>query len=393
MLNKSIIDQVVKDQARGLPAKNRIERDAILPENTSRIVIVSGIRRCGKSTLLKSLLMKKNEAVYINFEDPRLVNFEVTDFIRLEELSAEQGKFSLLLDEIQNVPQWEIYARSAHERGIKLTLTGSNASLFSRELGTKLTGRYLQVELFPFNYGEFLRFFSLERSEGSFEQYFEFGGFPEFLAEKDEVYLRVLLRDIIARDIALRRNISNENQLLRLAVHLFSNIGKNFSYNKISKLLEIKSVRTVIDYCDYLRDSYLMEYVPMYSASIKKQIANAKKAYAIDTAFARASSLSFSQDLGRRLENIVYLKLRQSGHSIYYYRSQDSECDFLVKKNEVISSLVQVCWELNLDNQERELRGIRNAMAETGADDGVIVTFNQDDMLEGIPVVPAWKWV
>jgi predicted AAA+ superfamily ATPase len=393
MLNKSIIDQVVKDQARGLPAKNRIERDAILPENTSRIVIVSGVRRCGKSTLLKSLLMKKNEAVYINFEDPRLVNFEVTDFIRLEELSAEQGKFSLLLDEIQNVPQWEIYARSAHERGIKLTLTGSNASLLSRELGTKLTGRYLQVELFPFNYGEFLRFFSLERSEGSFEQYFEFGGFPEFLAEKDEVYLRVLLRDIIARDIALRRNISNENQLLRLAVHLFSNIGKNFSYNKISKLLEIKSVRTVIDYCDYLRDSYLMEYVPMYSTSIKKQIANAKKAYAIDTAFARASSLSFSQDLGRRLENIVYLKLRQSGHSIYYYRSQDSECDFLVKKNDVIISLVQVCWELNLDNQERELRGIRNAMAETGAGDGVIVTFNQDDKLEGIPVVPAWKWV
>ena len=247
-------------------------------------------------------------------------------------------------------------------------------------------------KLFPFSYNEFLRYFGLAEKE-SFDQYFEFGGFPEFLAEKDDAYHRLLLRDIIARDIALRRNISNENQLIRLAVHLLSNIGKDFSYNKISKLLEIKSVRTVIDYCDYLKESYLLEYVPMYSTSIKKQIANAKKAYSIDPAFAKANSLSFSQDLGRRLENFVYLKLRYSGHPIFYYRNQGSECDFMVKKNETISLLVQVCWELNPENQERELKGIKNAMVDTGVQEGVIVTFNQEEMLDGIPVVPAWKWL
>lgn len=393
MLNKSIIDQVIKDQGRGLVTRNCIERDIAIPATSKRIVIVSGVRRCGKSTLIKTSLMQDNAAIYINFEDPRLINFELTDFIRLEELMTEQGKTYLLLDEVQNIEKWEIYARSAHERGIPLIITGSSASLLSRELGTKLTGRYMQVELFPFNYNEFLRFFSLERDEKSFEHYFEYGGFPEFLSEKDDDYHRLLLRDIITRDIALRRNITNETQLVRLAVHLLSNIGKDFSYNKISKLLEIKSVRTVIDYCDYLKESYLMEYVPMYSTSIKKQIANAKKAYAIDPAFAKANSLSFSQDLGRRLENFVYMKLRYSNHPIYYYRNQGSECDFLVKENEVIRSLVQVCWELNIDNQDRELNGIRNAMAETGVTDGIIVTFNQEDMLDGIPVVPAWKWL
>ena len=393
MLNKQIISRVLEDQNRYLSKGNWIERDKDLPIDSRRIVIVSGVRRCGKSTLVKRSLLDDNKAIYINFEDPRLINFEADDFIRLEELMVTQGRSILLLDEVQNVKQWEIYARSAHEREIQLIITGSNASLLSRELGTKLTGRYRQIELFPFNFSEFLRYCQRERDEESFLQYFENGGFPEYLSEKDDDYHRLLLQDIISRDIALRRNITNETQLVRLAVHLLSNIGKDFSYNKISKLLEIKSVRTAIDYCDYLSDSYLIEYIPMYATSIKKQIVNAKKAYAIDPAFARANSLSFSRDLGRRLENLVYLKLRFNNRKIYYYRSHKSECDFLVKENEEIKNLIQVCWELNTDNQDRELRGIRNAMTETGVKDGIIITFNQEDNLDGIPVVPAWKWL
>jgi predicted AAA+ superfamily ATPase len=393
MLNKSIIARVVEDQGTEFQSGNPIERDTRIPGSTRRIVIISGVRRCGKSTMIRSIFMKENPALYINFEDPRLINFELPDFERLEELLTEQGKTYLLLDEVQNIHQWEIYARSAFDRGIQLIITGSNGSLLSRELGTKLTGRYMQLELFPFNFDEFLRYSGMDRDAKSFEHYFEYGGFPEFLTEKDPDYHRQLLRDIITRDIAVRRNITNENQLVRLAVHLLSNIGKDFSFNKISKLLEIKSVRTVIDYCDYLRESYLLDYVPMYSTSIKKQIANPKKAYAIDPAFAKANSLSFGKDLGRRLENFVYLKLRYSGHPVYYYRNKGSECDFLVKENEMVRSLVQVCWELNGENQQRELSGIRNAMAETGVDNGIVVTFNQEDLLDGIPLVPAWKWI
>jgi predicted AAA+ superfamily ATPase len=281
----------------------------------------------------------------------------------------------------------------ANEKGIPLYITGSNAGMLSRELGTRLTGRYKQIELFPFNYNEFLTFFNLERNSESFNQYFELGGFPEFLEEKDDEYLRTLLRDIITRDIAVRRKITNENQLIRLAVHLLSNTGKEFSYNNISKILEIKSVRTVIDYCDYLRESYLVDFIPRYSPSVKKQLVNPKKSYSIDPVFAKANSLSFSKDLGRRLENFVFNKLRRGFSEIYYFKDSNSECDFMIKKNEQIVQAVQVCWEINNDNMAREINGIKNAIAETGALEGTIITNNQEDNLDGIDLIPAWKWI
>lgn len=393
MITKSLISEIIKDQREGFLKKRCVERTQTIPESTKRVVIISGVRRCGKSTLIRNNFLKEEDAIYINFEDPRLINFNLSDFTRLEELLKEERKTHLLLDEVQIIPQWELYARSAHEKGIPLIITGSNASMLSRELGTKLTGRYKQIELFPFNFTEFLRFFSLERNKDSFDQYFELGGFPEYLEDKDNDYHRLLLRDIVTRDIAVRRNISNENQLMRLAVHLLSNIGKEFSYNKISKLLEIKSVRTVIDYCDYLSESYLLEYIPMYSTSIKKQIANAKKVYSIDPAFAKANSLSFSQDFGRRLENFVYLKLRHNGKLIYYYKNGTSECDFLVKENEQVVDIIQVCWDVNNENMQRELKGIKDAMTETKVNNGVILTYNQEDILDGIPLIPVWKWI
>ena len=393
MISKLLIADIIKDQKEGYLKKKCIERTISIAEPTKRVVIISGVRRCGKSTLIRNEFLKKDDSIYINFEDPRLINFELSDFPRLEELLKEEKKSHLLLDEVQIIPFWELFARSAHEKGIPLIITGSNASMLSRELGTKLTGRYKQIELFPFNFTEFLRYFSLERNKDNFDQYFDLGGFPEYLENKDNDYHRLLLRDIITRDIAIRRNITNENQLMRLAIHLLSNIGKEFSYNKLSKLLEIKSVRTVIDYCDYLSESYLLEYIPMYSTSIKKQIANAKKAYSIDPAFAKSNSMSFSQDLGRRLENFVYLKIRHSNKSIFYYKNANSECDFLIKENEQIVGLVQVCWEVNNNNMQRELNGIKNAMAETKVNNGIILTNNQEDILDGIPLVPVWKWM
>jgi uncharacterized protein len=284
-------------------------------------------------------------------------------------------------------------ARSAHEKGISLVITGSNASLLSRELGTKLTGRYKQLELFPFNFPEFLDYFKLDRNIDSFNRYFDLGGFPEYLEESDPDYHRLLLRDIITRDIALRRHLPNENQLMRLAIHLLSNIGKDFSYNKLSKLLEIKSVRTVIDYCDYLSESYLVEYIPLFSHSIKKQIANPKKVYAVDGSFAKSNSLSFSADKGRRLENIVYLKLRQSHRELFYFSTDKSECDFLLKENVRIISAVQVCWKIDNENMTREITGLKDALSATEINNGIIITFDQEDELDGIKLIPAWKWL
>jgi predicted AAA+ superfamily ATPase len=393
MKTKEELLQIAQSQQEAFSFRRCIDRDVSIPTTTKKVVVVSGIRRCGKSTLIEKSFLKEDNALYLNFEDPRMVNFDLNDFMKVETMLKEQKKKYLLLDEMQNVEQWELYVRSANERGIPLVITGSNASLLSRELGTKLTGRYVQLELFPFDFQEFCRFFKKDLSLKSFEKYFEMGGFPEFLEENDENYLRLLLRDIVTRDIALRKNIFNNTQLMRLAVFLMSNIGKEVSYNNISKTLEIKSVRTVIDYCDYLHESYLVDFIPLYSPSIKKQIVNPKKTYAVDHAFSQANSLSFSKDLGRRLENIVYMKLRYSGNAIYYYRNDKAKCDFVVKEKEVVTTAVQVCYEVNSDNMKRELNGIKAALVETNAKNGVIVTFNQKDELDGIPLVPAWEWL
>lgn len=393
MLTKTTILSVMAAQANTFANKSFIDRKIDFPDSTKKILIISGIRRCGKSTIIRKRYFNKNNAYYINFEDPRLINFELSDFTRLEELYYENNRKYLLLDEIQNIDNWEIFVRSAHEKGIQVIITGSNASLLSKELGTKLTGRYKQLELFPFNFSEFLEFQKEERSFKSFENYFELGGFPEFIEEPDTDYHRTLLRDIVTRDIAVRRKLQNETHILRLAVHLLSNIGKEFSYNKLSNLLEIKSVRTVIDYCDYLNESYLVEFVPMYSTSIKKQIANPKKVYAIDAAFAQSNSLSFSKDLGRRLENMVFNKLRYHNKEIYYYKASKAECDFLIKTNESISQAIQVCWEVNNDNINREINGLKAAMKETNIRNGIIITYNQEDNLDGIQLIPIWKWL
>lgn len=393
MIPSDVLREIVNDQKSSYFDETSIDRNLKFPKKTKAILIISGIRRCGKSTLIKNKFLHSENSLYLNFEDPRLINFELSDFSRLEDLMEDKKEGILLLDEIQNIDQWELYARSAHERGISLVITGSNASLLSRELGTKLTGRYKQLELFPFNFSEFLDYFKLERNIESFDQYFNLGGFPEFLEEKDSDYHRLLLRDIVTRDIALRRNLPNETPLMRLATHLLSNTGKDFSYNKLSKLLEIKSVRTVIDYCDYLSESYLVEYIPLYSHSIKKQIANPKKVYSIDSAFARSNSLSFNDDYGRRLENIVYLKLRQAYRDIYYFRTVKSECDFLVRENEKDLSAIQVCWKIDNDNLSREIKGLKDAMKEEKIKSGMIITYDQEDVLEGLRIVPAWKWL
>lgn len=393
MITKQQLQEIVSEQSENFKRKRLISRLVDFPTESNRIVIVSGIRRCGKSTLIRQKFQDTGDAIYLNFEDPRLIGFSVEDFIRLELLMTETGKSKIILDEVQNIDKWEIYARSANEKGIPLFVTGSNASMLSRELGTHLTGRYRQIELFPFSYPEFLMYFNLERNTGSFERYLTMGGFPEFYTENDPDYYRTLLKDIITRDIAVRRKISNENQLIRLAVHLLSNIGKEFSFNNISKLLEFKSVRTVIDYCDYLKESYLVELIPQFSFSIKKQQANAKKAYCTDTALATANSLSFSKDMGRKLENIVYNKIRQSNKEIFYFKAGNAECDFLIKQQEQIVSVIQVCWEVNSGNIDRELKGIKSAALETGATDVKIITFNQEDNIDGIPLIPAWNWL
>ena len=393
MITRDLLEKVIDDQQNFVDYPPVIPRTMILPEKSKQAIIITGIRRCGKSTFLRKTIGNKPESLYISFEDPRLEGFELSDFHKIENLGKQTKKTHFIFDEIQNINDWEKYIRSANERGIPVFLTGSNASLMSRELGTRLTGRSKQFELFPFNYQEYLNYTRNSPGSKSLNQFLESGGFPEYLRDKDDSYLRQLLKDIIIRDIAVRRNIRNEHIVTRLAVHLLSNVGKEFSYNNITRLLEINSIRSTIDYCDYLAESYLVELIPMYSTSIKKQIANPKKAYSLDNGLARANSLSFSEDRGRMLENSIYQHIRRAHHDIMYHKTPKSECDFLIREQDKILMAIQACWHVNEDNIQREANGIKNAMKETQARKGIIVTFDQEDQLDGIKLIPAWKWL
>lgn len=384
---KEKLAQIVEEQKKRPMKKDIITRDVDV-KTTSQITIVSGIRRCGKSTLLKELLNRTQKYDFITFEDLRLMDFTLNDFLKLEEIFKTNIYF---FDEIQNIRDWEVYVRTAHDDGKRIYITGSNASMLSRELGTKLTGRYKLVELFPFSYIEYLRYTKKKASNKTFYSYLEDGGFPEYLKEKDPEYLQRLLENILARDIIVRKRIKNESVILSLARYIISNVGKVFSYNKISKHLGIKSVRTTIDYCQYLQESYLIELIPNYSLSISKQMFNPKKAYAIDTALIKANSLSFSEDIGRILENAVYLQLRRKYREIFYF-NEKGECDFVIKDKDSIIFCIQVCYKIDSDNISREISGLKQAMKSCKCKKGLIITLDQEDEIDGIKLIPAWKF-
>ena len=378
------IQKIIKLQKTQLK-KGLIDRDTKI-KPTSQIILVSGIRRCGKSTLLNQTLKSIKDITYLNFEDFRLKNFKLEDFNKLPDTNY------YFFDEIQNIPEWERFVRFAYDQGKKIYVTGSNASMLSRELGTKLTGRYKLIELFPFSYKEYLKYTKKQHGKKAFDEYMEDGGFPEYLKEKDPEYLQRLFENIIARDILVRKGIKNEATIILLANFLISNVGKIFSYNNISKHLKIKSVRTTIDYCKYLQESYLIELIPNFNRSITKQIAHPKKAYAIDSGLIKINSLSFSEDLGRILENIAFMHLRKKYSKIFYFK-EEGECDFLIKEKNKIIKAIQICYNLTEDNKNREISGLKEAMKKTGCNDGIILTLDQEDELDGLKIIPIWKWL
>ncbi len=361
-------------------------------------LIITGIRRCGKSTFLNQILKNQSKGYYLNLEDPRLEGFELSDFNKVEKIMkdiyGEGGVY--FFDEIQNINKWEIFIRYLIDKKEKIVITGSNASLLSKELGTKLTGRHLQLEMFPFSFKEFLAMKKEKPSIESFEKYFVNGGFPEYLKKDQSDILHELLSDVLMRDIAVRFGIKNTIILNKIAIYLISNVGKNFSYNSIKKMFDIKSVQSVIDYISYFENAYLIFTIPRFSYSYKQQQVNPKKVYSIDNGFSYNNSASFSKDKGKMLENIVFLGLRRKFREIFYFQDKN-ECDFIIKEKEKIIHAIQVCYDLNEDNKNREINGLVSALKEFNLKNGLILTYRQDDefLIENkeIKVMPVWKWL
>jgi predicted AAA+ superfamily ATPase len=359
--------------------------------------IITGIRRCGKSTLMLQILKKrKGKSLFLQFTDIRLSGFETSDFSRLNAEIEKRNVKILFFDEIQIVDKWEIFINQKLNEGYLVFITGSNASLLSRELGTHLTGRHLSFELHPFSYTEFLAYKSLENSINNFNDYLQIGGMPEYIKNNSGIILQHLVDDILYRDIAVRHNIRNVNALREMTVYLVSNIGKPVSARRLTGLFGINSTSTVTDYFAYLKDSYVLDFVPQFDYSIKTQSRNPKKVYSMDLGIYHQIKTTFTEDYGRQLENAVFLYLRRKYKELFYFK-KSGECDFVVMNKGKIDRCVQVCYRIEDLNMKRELDGLRSAMDYFGMKEGVIVTCDQSDLFdyEGVTIklMPAMNFL
>ena len=400
MLRQEEIALVIDSQQEYFQGKDQgLIRESLskIPIVESYATIITGLRRCGKSTLLLQLMNQKNQnAIYLNFEDIRLIAFEPSDFPRLYSEIKQRAVQVIFFDEVQLIEKWEIFVNQLLREGFFVFVTGSNASLLSGELGTHLTGRHLSMELFPFSYQEFISFTSSAVSYESLEAYLKIGGIPEFVKSKNELIIAALLDDILVKDIAVRHGIRDVASLKQLALYLLSNLGVPTSANKLVGMFGIKSAVTILDFFSYFQNSYLMDFVPQFSYSLKAQNRNPKKVYALDLGLATAVSTSFSENNGRKLENLIYLYLRRKYNSTHYF-TEKGECDFVVSEKGKVTHAIQVCYQISDENFSREYKGLLQALDFFNLEIGWIVTANQRDRFEEsgktVELIPAFEFI
>lgn len=387
MLRQNQISEVIDVQDSNLaPQKGEVIREQLpkiknIPEYAS---IITGMRRVGKSTLLRQIAntLHYTSPLYLNFDDIRLSAFEKDDFTRLYNELVARGSRQLFFDEIQLVKGWEIFIHQLLREGYTIYISGSNASLLSVDLGTHLTGRHLQNELFPFSFTEFLSLKKLPATSATFQQYLQMGGIPEYLKTETPQLLSTLLDDILIRDIAVNKGVTNVKSLRQLALYLLTNIGRPYSAKRLTAICNVASPTTVIDYISYMRDAYLLDSIELFSDSIQVRARNPKKVYAYDTGLVNILSLSRTPDMGRLLENFVFISLRQKYQTnhIFYWQNAQHECDFvLTDQANHPQMLVQVCYEIDDNNFNREIDGLTHAMTFFGLNEGYILTFNEED--------------
>jgi hypothetical protein len=414
-MDKNLLRTVIADQEYYFEqAKDSVKRE--FPANfrvAPEIVIITGIRRCGKSTLLQQIRTGQSEKdYYINFDDERLMSFKVDNFQLLievfHELFGEQKTF--YFDEIQNVEQWERFIRRLHDTGNKVYITGSNARMLSRELGTHLTGRYLSCELYPFSFREFVLlknprvlgenlYKTSVKAEviSLFHDYLHTGGFPNFIKTGDELALKTLYENILYRDIMVRNNITNEKQIRELVAYFAGNYARLSTNSELAGIIGVKNASTVKKYIGFLADSYLVFQTNKYDYSVSKQILNPKKTYFIDNGLVRLVGFSFSDNSGHLLENLVFIELLRRGKKIYYHKKK-LECDFVLVEDNTVTHAIQVCHVFSSEKvKQREINGLLEAMNAYNLQKGLIITDDTEEEITNdnkkISILPAWKWL
>jgi predicted AAA+ superfamily ATPase len=421
-LKKIIADQM--EEASDLFKKEKIiEREVNIAQLQNflkypNILVISGVRRSGKSILAISLIKDKKHG-HINFDDERLAGFKPEDFNKLLQSFYELFGNDLeyfVFDEIQNTSKWELFINRLR-RSKKIIITGSNANLLSSELSTHLTGRYIDFNLLPFSFREFIKMKGESFEERDFystkriaqikiflNEYVKFGGFPEVYKFGGRIVEKIY-EDIINKDILLRYKIKKKVAFKELTKYLISNFAEETGYSRLKNIFLIKNIHTVKDYVSYLTSTYLIFMLEKFSFKLKQQFISPRKTYPIDTGIINFIAFQFSENIGKLIENIVFLDLLrrkkywEGNLEIYFWQNYfKEEVDFVVKKNEKINQLIQVSFNIsNPETKKREIKSLLKASEELKCNNLLIITWDNNEELKikekKITIIPLWKWL
>ena len=361
------------------------------------IKLITGPRRVGKSVFALLMLQGKNFA-YLNFDDNQLLE-KWDENLAMSALDDVYPDYDfMLLDEIQNLPDWDLWVSKLYRRGKNLIITGSNANMLSSEMATVLTGRYLQIEMLPFSLDETMRWknISPDREEQTAQaivladDYMRNGGYPETIPARGitKNYLSTLFDSILLKDVAQRHNVRNTTDLYNLATYLLSNFCNPISANELAGELGLSSVATTKKFCDYLNEPYLFFYLPRFNNKLKLMNKAPKKVYVVDNGFVQSTAFNLSENLGRLLENQVFVELLRRGYipgqTLFYYRTRnDKEIDFVTRKGTKVEQLIQVCYDMTSEKtRKRELDALVEAAEELHCDNLLVITNNQEEEIE-----------
>ena len=395
---------------------------------SNMILTIMGVRRSGKSYLIRQLAKEliekgkeKNEILIVNFEDKRFdeFNLKILDQIYetyLETLKPKIKPF-IFLDEIHKVSDWEKWARTIHELNkAKIIVSSSSSKLMSKELATLLTGRHLNINMFPLNFKEFLYFKNIKienkldiiskrlEIKGLTNEYLEYGGFPEVVLneEKKQILLN-FFDDIITKDIEKRYEVREAEKLRALARFYLTNISSTITFNSLKNYLGL-STDTIEKFSSYLEEANLIFFLKRFSYKIKEQEKSPRKVYSIDTGLSNAIGFKFSANSGRVMENVVAIELKRRSTinpnlEIYYWKNiQNEEVDFVIKENLKVKQLIQVCSDIKDEKtKKREMRALLKALKQFKLKEGLIISedISKEEEIDGkkIVYIPLWRWL
>lgn len=380
--------------------------------DTEFIKVITGVRRSGKSYLLmmlRDLLLARKipeaQICFINFENPEYFHLNTFDqlYLYLKEHYPTNKRTYFLFDEIQEVTQWQKLInglRVAYDCDIYIT--GSNASLLSGELATYLTGRYVEIQMHPLSFQEYLTFKNEPQLQPAqlLNEYLRFGGFPSVVLQKDDALKKDVLNgiynSILLRDVALRATVKEPELLSRIATYLLDNIGQLISTNKIANTLRSNgrkvSNNTVENYLQLLEDSFLFYKVTRFDIRGKEHLKNQGKYYTVDLGFILSQLHQIHSNRGSKIENLVFLELKKRGYQVYVGKYDSKEIDFVATKSEE-TVYIQVTEQLPA-NSQRETENllhlptghkkmiITNSWMDVGTYEGIAIVHLQDFLLD-----------